>query len=253
MSKGKALCIIQARMGSTRFPGKTLMKVAGKTLLEHCLSRVKLSKRINKALVATTVNPEDDAIEVLCQSIRVECFRGSAEDVLDRYWQCARLYPDHKIIVRITGDCPLIDPVVIDRVLDFFERENVDYASNVLKETYPDGMDVEVFTRQALEMAAREATLASEREHVTLYIRNQPKFRKGNVAGLVNLSKFRLTVDEPADFEVIKFLIKHLPADVGLEDIIKLLLEHLEVAAKNMDIKRNAGLIKSLKNDFRTR
>ena len=243
------LAIIQARMGSTRLPGKTLMKVGEDTLLGYELKRVSLAKKIDYIVVATTTNKEDDAVEGLCRELKVDCFRGSEDDVLDRFYQCSLKYPDYGTIVRLTGDCPLIDPVVIDRVISFFLTEDYDYTSNVLIETFPDGLDVEVFTREALAEAAHEAKLLSEREHVTLYLRNQPKFKKGNLASTPNLSNFRLTVDEPADLEVVRFLAANLPYDTGYKKIVEYLEASPEVREKNLGIVKNAGLIKSLRND----
>jgi len=243
------LAVIQARMGSTRLPGKTLMKIGGKTLLEYCLTRVRLSKKIDKIVVATTTNSEDKAVEKFCESVGVDCFRGLPEDVLDRYWQCTKRYSDYQTIIRITGDCPVIDPVVIDAVIEKFFNEKLDYASNVLEETFPDGMDVEVFTLEALAEAAQKAKLGSEREHVTLYIRNQPDFKKGNLAADKDYSQFRLTVDQSEDFEVVKFVIENAKPDTSYKDYIKLLLKHPEIFKKNSNVVRNEGMKKSLNKD----
>ncbi len=246
----KNLCIIQARMGSTRLPGKILKKVGSISLLEYEIKRVQQSQKIDKIVIVTTVNEIDDEIEVLCKEVGIDCFRGSEDDVLDRYYQCALNYPKYNNILRITGDCPLIDPAIIDRVIIFFEDNNYDYASNVLKETFPDGMDVEIFKREVLENAAKEAKLNSDREHVTLYIRNNDKFKKGNLESEHDWSHFRLTVDEQKDFEVIKFLIESVDITVNFLDYISLLTKNPQVMFKNMHISRNEGLIKSLKNDF---
>lgn len=245
----KTLCVIQARMGSTRLPGKVLLEVDGTPLLEYEIRRVKQAARIDGIVVATTTKKEDDAIEALCKHLGVDCFRGPEDDVLERYRLCAEAYPDYSAIVRITGDCPLIDPRVIDEAVDFFEAEELDYASNVLEETFPDGMDVEVFTRGALFEAAEKANLLSEREHVTPYMRSQAHLKKGNVVAPHDFSHMRLTVDEPADFEVVSFLIEHSPEDAGYLDHIALLTKHPDIMLKNMHIKRNEGWEKSLRND----
>lgn len=247
--RNKVLCIIQARMGSARLPGKTLLRVKGVPLLEYEINRVKLAKEIDKIVVATTTSKEDDAIEKLCKQIKVDCFRGSENDVLGRYFQCALLYPEFSSLVRITGDCPLIDPVVIDEVVHLFKKRHFDYASNILKETYPDGMDIEVFTKKTLEHAAKNAKLRSEREHVTLYMRKNIKFVKGNLAAEHDFSHFRFTVDQKEDFEVIKFLVEHSPVNARYMFYISLLLKHPAVMLKNMHIIRNEGLKKSLKED----
>lgn len=251
-NQGKVLCILQARMGSTRLPGKVLLKVKGIPLLEHEVKRIKRSKTINTIVIATTVNKEDNAIENLARRIGVDCFRGSEKDVLDRYYQCALLYPEFSAIVRVTGDCPLIDPVVIDKAVSLLQKGSFDYVSNVEfgKERFPNGMDVEVFTRKTLEEVAAKARLASEREHVTLFIRrNKEKFKNMNVGAPADFSRFRLTVDYPEDFEVVKFVIEHSPEDASYLEYVSLLKEHPEIMTKNMRFARNEGLKKSIKED----
>lgn len=243
------LCIIQARMGSTRLPGKTLLKVKGVSLLEYEIRRVRRAKEIDKIVIATTINKEDDAIENLCKQIKVSCFRGSQTDVLDRYYQCALLYPEFSSVVRITGDCPLIDPTVIDEVVTLFKKRCLDYASNIEKETFPDGMDMEIFTRKALTEAYQHAKLQSEREHVTPYMRKHRKFKKGELAASYSLGRFRFTVDEKEDFELVKFLIEHSSRNAGYLDYISLLAKNPEIMKKNMHIARNEGYKKSLKED----
>ena len=245
----KNLCIIQARFGSTRLPGKILMTIGDKVLIEHVVARVSQAKKMNKVVVATTNEKTDDATEKLLRKIGVGYFRGSNEDVLKRFWQCAQQYPEYQNVVRITGDCPLIDPKVIDQVIEFFEKEKVHYASNILVETYPDGMDVEIFTRKALQESAEKAELPSEREHVTLYIRNNPNFSKANFAHKENLSHFRLTVDNQEDLEVIKFLIENSAPTASFQEYISLLMKNPDIMSKNSKIKRNEGLAKSLKGD----
>ena len=245
----KKLCIIQARMGSTRLPNKVLLEVKRTPLLEYEIQRVKRATLIDRIVVATTDSPADEKIVELCSKIGVDYFRGSEKDVLDRYYQCALKYPEYGTIIRITGDCPLIDPKVIDEVLRLFDEGKYDYASNVAKETFPDGMDIEVFTREALKEAANEANLASEREHVTLYIRNREKFKKGNLEARHDFSHFRLTVDQKEDFEVIQFLIENSSIEDEYLHYISVLTKHPDIMAKNMSIMRNEGLKKSLKED----
>ena len=170
------LCIIQARTGSTRLPGKVLMKVNGKTLLEYEIKRIKQSKKVDKIVVATSTKKNDDKIANLCKKIGVDCFRGSEKNVLDRYYQCSLKYPEYGNIIRISADCPLIDPKVIDKVVTAFEKnKKFEYVSNVLEETFPYGLAVEVFSRRALLLAAKNAKSAFDKEHVTPYIwRNHP-------------------------------------------------------------------------------
>jgi len=243
------LCIIQARMSSTRLPGKILKEAGGMSLLEYEIRRVSRAKMIDKIVIATTEKTEDDKVVALCEKLDIDCFRGSEDDVLDRYYQCALKYPDYGTIMRITGDCPLIDPHLIDGVITFFGNGGYDYVSNANPPTFPDGMDTEIFTRESLKTAWREARLLSEREHVTLYIVKSGKFKSGNVKAEQNYSKYRLTVDNPEDFKVIAFLIKNAPQDAGFEEYIKLLEANPEIMAKNMHISRNEGLAKSLRED----
>ncbi|MFA4941243.1 MAG: glycosyltransferase family protein [Patescibacteria group bacterium] len=243
------LCIIQARTGSTRLPNKVLLTVKGRTLLEYEIERVKKSKLIDKIVVATTFNKGDDKIETICKKNNIDCFRGSEEDVLDRYYQCSLEYPEYKNIIRITGDCPLIDPTVVDNLIKFFVDNNFDYASNIEEETFPDGMDAEIFKREVLAEAAEKARLASQREHVTLYIRNNEKYGRGNLTSEINFSHFRLTVDEKEDYEVIKFLIENSEDNDRYMKYISLLEKNPEIMNRNIKIQRNMGLIKSLEND----
>ncbi|MFH1662267.1 MAG: Gfo/Idh/MocA family oxidoreductase [Candidatus Falkowbacteria bacterium] len=247
----KNLCIIQARMGAARLPGKVLKKVDNMTLLEYEINRVKKSKKISKIVVATSNKPNDDAIEKECNRLGIDCFRGSEDDVLGRYYECSKKYPEYENIIRITGDCPLIDPEIIDKVINVFKQNNLDYASNTLKETFPDGMDIEIFKKSVLEEANINANLLSQREHVTQYIIKNNKFKKGNLSSRNNLGHFRLTVDEPKDFEVIKFLIENCELDASYLDYIATLTKNPEAMIKNMNIVRNEGLIKSLKEDYK--
>jgi len=196
-------------MGSTRLPGKILKEVKGLPLLGHEIKRVELAKKISKIVLATTTLPEDDKTEEFCKKINIACFRGSVDDVLDRYYEAATEFGSFDAVMRLTGDCPLIDPIILDQLVEFFEQGRFDYASNVGKETFPDGMDAEIFTVKALEEAYREARLKSEREHVTSYIRKSNHFKKGNLESSGDYSAYRFTVDNPEDFEVIKFIIEN--------------------------------------------
>jgi len=252
MEKMKNLCIIQARMNSTRLPNKVLMEVKGMPLLEYEIKRIKLAKKIDKIVVASSTNPSDGKIEKLCGKIGIDCFRGSEEDVLDRYWQCAKKYPRFSAIIRITGDCPLVDPAVIDETVSFFEANNFDFASNAMpgKETFPDGLDVEIFKREALEEAAAKAELPSHREHVDEYMLKNNKFHKGNLTASYDWSHFRLTVDTEEDFEVIKFLIERCKTNDGYLNYISFLTKNPGVMFKSMRLKRNeSGTSRSLIKD----
>jgi spore coat polysaccharide biosynthesis protein SpsF (cytidylyltransferase family) len=250
IKKKNYLTIIQARTGATRLPNKVLLKVKGKTMLEYEISRVSQAKKIDKIVVATTDNPADNTIVQLCRQIGIDYFRGLENDVLARYYYCSLQYPEFKNIVRLTGDCPLIDPAVIDQVIDLFEKDNCDYAANILEETFPDGLDTEVFTQDCLAQAFNNAKKMSEREHVTLYIRNQKRYKKSNLLAPKNYGAYRLVLDRSKDFVVLKFLIEKLGANKSYLDYVSFLEQNPKVKAENQSIIRNEGLLKSLKNDF---
>lgn len=245
------IAIIQARLGSTRLPGKVLLDLEGKTVLEHVIERVKASELINDVVVATTIRKEDLRIIKLCAGLGISVYCGSVDDVLDRYYQAARLFKaDH--IVRITSDCPLMDPMVIDEVIALHIREKADYTSNTIKETYPDGEDVEVFTFDALKKAWKNANLASEREHVTPYLRKNPAFKKASLEFKKDLSHKRWTLDNPEDYEFIKLIYKNLYNKTqlfGMDEILKFIDKNPEVEKINKSILRNEGYLKSLKED----
>src|SRR5579871_1881320 len=193
------VAIIQARMASTRLPGKVLADIGGRPMLARVIDRVRAASTIDDVLVATSTSRADDAIEVLCREHRIAVFRGDENDVLDRYYRAAQA-TRADVVVRITADCPLHDPQVIDTVVSRFDPSRFDYASNAVDRTYPDGLDVEVFSFQALERAWREAQWASEREHVTAFIWKHPdRFRLHHVCQATDLSAARWTVDEPSD------------------------------------------------------
>lgn len=249
--------IIQARTGSTRLPGKILKKVLGKTMLELMVERVKRAEIIDKIVIATTDKPEDKKIADLAKKLGLDFYRGSENDLLDRYYQTAKKF-DIDTIVRISSDCPLIDPKIIDRVVGFYlkNKKNCDYVSNTDPPTYPDGMDTDVFSFKALEETWQKADLLSEREHMTQYIRNHPeKFRKKNVSrNGKDLSRLRLTLDNPEDFILIKKIFTALyPKNkyFSLADILEFLEKNPKLVLLNSHIERNEGLLKSLTNDKR--
>lgn len=246
--------IIQARVNSTRLPNKVLKRVCGKTLLEHEVSRVKRVKSIDSIIIATTRNKDDNAIARVANRLGVRCFRGEENDVLDRYYHAAQQIGADDI-VRITGDCPLIDPTIIDLVVGCYlkNKRKFDYISNVSPPTFPDGMDVEVFSSSALLQSWREAKLPSEREHVTPYITNNPNyFRIKNVMSSRDMSHLRFTVDEPRDLILIRKIFLHLyPRKTYfiLNDIIELIKHDSKLTVLNAGINRNEGYINSLRKD----
>jgi spore coat polysaccharide biosynthesis protein SpsF (cytidylyltransferase family) len=244
------IALIQARMSSSRLRGKVLKLVRGKSVLARVVERVRRARTPQIVAVATTTNASDDPIERACAALDTLCFRGQEDDVLDRFYVAANLYGGDAIM-RVTADCPLIDPNVIDAVGDVFARGEHDYVANINPPTYPDGLDVELFTFAALESAWRGARLRSEREHVTLYIRNHPElFRIGNVRCDRDLSHLRWTVDEARDLEFIEAVYERLGGcPFGHEETLSLVEREKELTQLNSGIMRDAGLMKSLAAD----
>jgi len=200
----KTAAIIQARMGSTRLPGKVLMDIAGETMLARVIHRTRMANNITAIVVATTTAPSDDAIVRECERLGVECFRGSEDNVLDRYYHAGQsLGAD--TICRITSDCPLIDPGLIDRVIESHQSSGADYTSNILFRTFPRGLDVEVFSFECLKIAWSEAREPHERAHVTPFIYQRPnRFRLNNVRAERDWSRYRWTVDTQEDLETVQ-------------------------------------------------
>lgn len=248
----KIICIIQARMGSTRLPGKVLLDLAGEPVLARIIERVKKSKLIDKIIIATSEKKDDDAIAGLGARLGVEIFRGSENDVLDRYYQAAKKY-NYKNVVRVTGDCPLIDPEIIDQVIGLYREAGVDYVTNVIPPTFPDGLDTEIFSFAALEKAWREAKLNSGREHVTVYMWQNPgKFKQTHLNNSVDLSAKRWVLDNPEDYEVMKMVYEDLynkNPKFRMKDLLAWFGLHPEIEDLNKRIGRNEGLAKSLKED----
>lgn len=250
----KILAITQARYGSSRLPAKILKEVNGITLLEYHLRRILQSKMISSLKVATTVEESAEKIVNISNHLGINTYKGSINDVLDRFYQTAKPEnPDY--VVRLTSDCPLIDPEIIDSVIQLCINSDADYASNTLELTFPDGMDCEVFKFQALEKAWKEATLKSDREHVTPYIWRNSTLKGGHLFKSVNYTNdknwgdYRITVDTIEDFEVVKNIIEQQGIDGRCADYVKYLDNHKEVQHLNQMYERNEGFIKSLKND----
>lgn len=248
----KTVAIIQARMRATRLPDKVLMPLAGRSVLEHVIARLKRSEEVSEVIVATSTNRDDEKITEFCKKLNVKAFRGSEEDVLDRFYQASKLSePEH--IVRITADCPMIDPEIISEIVNEHLKSGSDFTSNTIKPTYPDGEDVEVFKMSALENAWKNAKLLSEREHVTPYMKNNPRsFKLLNVVYKTDLSAKRWTLDEKNDYEFLKEVFADLyPRDpfFGMEDVLLFLEKNPQVERINLAISRNEGYKKSLRND----
>ncbi|MBP8819777.1 MAG: glycosyltransferase family protein [Syntrophomonadaceae bacterium] len=249
--------IVQARMGSTRLPGKVLKKICGKTLLELQNERIQMVAGIDRIVIATTVAAGDDEIVQVCTKNGIDCFRGSENDVLDRYYQtaCKLGCKPEDTILRITADCPLIDPQVVISVLQLYHEARADYASNTDPPTYPDGLDVEVFSFAVLARTWQEANLPSEREHVTAYIRNHPElFTRVNLKNDIDLSNLRWTIDEPEDFELVRLIYENLyilKRDFLMNDVLELLNKNPDYKNINKSFVRNEGYQKSLLEDAR--
>ena len=253
------LAILQARMSSTRLPNKVLKKVSNKELLAYECERILNAKKIDKLIIATSTDKSDNLIEDFCKRNNIECFRGSLNNVLSRYYKCAKNYKNKNSIkklniIRVTGDCPIIDPQVIDEVISTFENRNYDYISNTLIPTYPDGMDIEICKYEALKYAYKNAIYKSDKEHVTLYIKNSDRFRKFNYKAQHDFSHLRLTVDEENDFKLIKYILENLyikNKNFTYLDIISYLTKNPNLFFINSQIRRDEGLAKSLKEDGR--
>jgi spore coat polysaccharide biosynthesis protein SpsF len=206
------IAIIQARMGSTRLPGKVLMEVDDRPLLAYQLDRILKSKKLDRVVVATSDLDKDDAIESFCKEYGVDCYRGSENDVMGRYYDCAILY-NPNIVVRMTADCPLIDPDIIDKLVRKFEDDNIDYCANTVPpetSTFPDGSDVEVFSMNALKRANIEVKDKHRREHVTFQFWQDKNYKSSQYSQEKDWSKYRITVDYPEDFEVVSYIFNKL-------------------------------------------
>lgn len=241
ISSMKVEIYVQARMGSTRLPGKVLKTVLDKPLLAYLVERLNRCKEADAVAILTTILPIDDVIVDFCKKNKILCYRGPDEDVLSRYYQVAKQRkPD--AIVRVTGDCPLIDPVVVDNVIRQYKeaKPSYDYVSNSLERTYPRGLDVEIFSYEVLEKAFTDAKKDFEREHVTPYLYMHPEiFKLKNVSSPIRLDQHRWTVDTPEDFELISLILKHLypkNPNFSTEDILDLLQQHPDWSKINANI-----------------
>jgi len=248
----KILAIIQARVGSTRLPGKVLIKVGEKPIIEHVYNRVSKASLIDEIFIATSINKENLPLVKYCSENNIRVFIGSENDVLDRFYQLAKLLnPNH--IVRITADCPMIDHEVIDMVIKKHLDTKADYTSNALNQTYPDGLDVEIFKFEVLQKAWEEARLESEREHVTSFIyKNKSFFTIQSIDSRINYGNYRLTVDNPEDLKLFQTLYKNLYIKdpcFGLQSILDFIKDNPFVTEINKNILRNEGYTKSLAND----
>ncbi|WP_319475400.1 glycosyltransferase family protein [Marispirochaeta aestuarii] len=241
------IALIQARMGSTRLPGKVLKPLDGKAVIEHVIERTKKATGIDEVIVVTSIESANLPLIRHVASLGIRVFVGSEDDVLDRYWQAARLTPANHI-VRVTADCPLLDSTVVASVIKVHLEQNNDYTSNIDPPTWPDGLDVEVMKRSVLEIAWREAEDSHDREHVTPYIRrNYKRFRLGNVLSQENLSEYRWTLDREEDYRFLCRIFRDLSDGTDIyftHRIIDYLKKNPELLSINQGIMRNEGSMK---------
>lgn len=242
MNSEQVLAIIQARTGSTRLPGKVLQDIGGQTMLARVISRVQQAATINQIVVATSTEAGDDPIEEVCNGLSVPVFRGNEQDVLDRFYQAATAF-HAQAVVRITADCPLIDPGLIDAVVTAFLAAQPDYASNILERRYPRGLDTEVITMAALSRAWREAKEPYQRVHVTPYFyQNAQLFRLLSVPNGTDLSHYRWTVDTPDDLEFVRLIYGRFANrnTITWQEVITLLQQEPALSALNQHIQQKA-------------
>ena len=249
----EVVAIVQARMRSTRFPGKVMREIVGKPVLWHVINRLKKAKLIDKIIVATTDSESDRAVLKLAEDCGIDSYAGSQDDVLDRYYQVSKEY-DAEIIVRVTADCPLIDPQIVDKVISHYleNKDKLDYVRSGL--SFPDGVgDTEVFSFATLGKACKEARLLSEREHVTPYIWKNPEiFRIATVENDEDLSDMRLVLDDGNDFLVVTEIFSNLYKEdevFHLKDIFNFLSKTPELLELNKRTIRNEGYLKSVAKD----
>lgn len=233
------VAIVQARMGSTRLPGKVLKKLADRSVLGHVITRLQAVHEINKIIVATTIAEKDDPIVEEANRYNIKVYRGSEEDVLSRYYESAREV-GAGTIVRVTSDCPLIDPEVTGEIIRYFFSQQTDYASNTLTRTFPRGLDVEVFSFDAIEKAYREANKSEQREHVTPYMYQNPqKFKLANYIGERDYSTYRWTLDVQEDWKLIEQIYQKLykPNQIfSWKEVIHLMQQEPELKLINLHV-----------------
>ena len=248
----KVVAIVQARMGSTRLPGKVLKPLAGEPMLRHVLRRAQAARRIDEVVLATTTEPEDRALEPVARGLGVRVVFGHPTDVLDRYYRAAQA-AGADAIARVTADCPFLDPEVLDACVDLLRSSSAAYASNAVRRTFPDGLDVEVFTFAALETAWKEAALASEREHVTPFLWKDPaRFPAAELLREPDISAMRWCVDNPADLALAEAVYAGLGQGgrlFGYRELLQFLERRPDLAALNAGTFANEGYAKSVRED----
>lgn len=245
--------IIQARLGSSRLFGKVLKNYKNYNLLKVLIKRLQRSKKIKDIIIATTRLKEDNKIVKFCENNSIKFFRGSKNDVLNRYYNASKKY-NVKNIIRITSDCPLVDPIILDKMIGEFKKKKLDYLSNTYPEpsTYPDGMDIEIFTFNSLKLANRYSTKKYEKEHVTVYIRNNSKFKTFRSDLSKDNSHYRLTIDYLKDFNLFKNIIDQFKKKIfyiRMNEIIKFLDKNPKLIKYQSKILRNEKFLSDVKRD----
>ena len=238
--------IIQARLSSTRLPKKILYKIDDKNILQHLFSQLSYSTQIENKIIATTNEKIDNKIEEIAESLNIPCFRGNSLNVLDRYYNCAKLF-NLDTIVRISGDAPLIDPAIVDRTIEYYKKNDFDYVSNFFKRTFPIGTEIEIFSFKTLETCWKNAQKPYEKEHVTPFIYEHPElFNIGYIENSENLSHLHWTVDTIEDFNLVKSIsqkIKNRP--ILMNQILDLLQNEPDLVKINESIDPFVGFKKS--------
>ncbi len=250
-SKNKITIMLQVRMDSKRLPGKVMLPISKKPLIFHVINRLKHVKLADQIILLTTKKSTDDILIKIAEKNNVLHYRGSINDVLKRYYDCAKKFPSNTI-VRITGDCPLTDPLLIDQMLDFYQSHKYDYVSNTLKPTYPDGLDVEIFSFKTLQKLQKLTTKKSDREHVTSFIlKNKSQFKIFNFKNINDLSKFRWTVDQENDLKFVRKIYNLMKPKIlfSSKKVLKLIEKYPDLLSINGNLIRNEGYMKSLKKD----
>ena len=238
-------------MDSTRLPGKILSLLDGtNTSLSYTINQLRECKSLDKIVIATTINVEDDIVENFAKKNKIDVFRGDPDDVLSRYYHCAKHY-SFSSILRVTGDCPLIDPIIVEKGISIFLKNMYDYVTNTFPRTFPDGNETEIFSFSSLQSAYENAILTSEREHVTPYFRNKKEnFKIFNFTNKEDISHLRWTLDYDVDLKLIKAIISKINTrPIHMNDILELFRNEPNLKKINQNHEPNEGYMKSLKND----
>ena len=247
----KITCIIQARTRSERLQNKVLEEIENLPMICHIINRIKKAKNIEQIILATSNTESDKILQDIAKKFKIISFAGDEKDVLDRFYNAAITYAANPI-VRITGDCPLVDPILLYKMGEFYQANDYDYMSNTIERTFPDGLDIEIFSSEVLKISNKEAKWLSEREHVTPYIlKNQNDFRIYNYKNKQNLSNLRWCVDEEDDLIMIRKIFQEMRPNqfFSTDDALKIILKRPDISKINSGIMTNEGYEKSLKND----